>query len=50
MSTHVTGFQSFLLGFLHHFVLAKLDTTSLTVKSDLAKVFHVFLLVCVSYS
>ena len=32
MSTYVAGFQSFLLAFLHDFVLAKLATSSLTVK------------------
>ena len=31
MSTHVPGFQSFFLGFLHHFVLAKLATRSIKV-------------------
>ena len=29
--THVTGFQAFLLGLLHHFVLAKLTTSSISV-------------------
>ena len=32
MSTHVPGFQSFLKGLLHHFVLAKLVTSSIGVK------------------
>ena len=32
MNTHVTGFQSFLSFFLHHFVLAKLATSSIRVK------------------
>ena len=32
MSTHVPGFQSF-LGFLHHFILAKLATSSEKVNS-----------------
>ena len=32
MSTHVPGFQTF-LRCLHHFVLAKLDTSSIRVKS-----------------
>ena len=33
MSTHVPGFQSFFLViFLHHFVLAKLGTSSIRVK------------------
>ena len=32
MSTHVAGFQSFFLGFLHHFVLAKLATSNIRVK------------------
>ena len=31
MNTHIPGFQSF-SGFLHHFVLAKLDTGSIRVK------------------
>ena len=31
MSTHVPGFQSF-SGFFHHFVLAKLATSSIRVK------------------
>ena len=31
MSTHIPGFQSF-SGFLHHFVLAKLATSSMRVK------------------
>ena len=29
MSTHVPGFQSFSMFFLHHFVLAKLATRSI---------------------
>ena len=33
MSTHLPGFQSFLKSFLHHFVLAKLATSSIRVKS-----------------
>ena len=32
MSIHVPGFQSFFSGFLHHFVLAKLATSSIRVK------------------
>ena len=32
MSTHLPGFQSF-YGFLHHFVLAKLATSSIRVNS-----------------
>ena len=35
MSTHLTGIQSF-LGFLHHFVLAKLATSSIRVNPNLA--------------
>ena len=31
MSTNVSGFQSFFPGFLEHFVLAKLATTSMRV-------------------
>ena len=31
MSTHVPEFQSFFAGFLHHFVLAKLATSSIRV-------------------
>ena len=33
MSTHMSEFQSFLNCFLHHFVFAKLATTSIGVKS-----------------
>ena len=33
MSTHLPGFQSF-SGFLHHFVLAKVATSSIRVKKD----------------
>ena len=32
MGTHVTGFQECFSGFLHHFVLAKLATSSMKVK------------------
>ena len=32
MSTHVPGFQSFLRGFFHYFVLAKLTASSIRVK------------------
>ena len=33
MSTHVPGFQSFFLFFLHHFVLAELATSSIRVST-----------------
>ena len=36
MSTHVSGFQSF-PRFLHHFVLAKLATSSIRVKVEVAR-------------
>ena len=32
MSTHVSGYQSFLSDFLHHFVLAQLATSGIRVK------------------
>ena len=31
MSTHVSGFESFFLGFLHHFLLAEVATSSIGV-------------------
>ena len=34
MSTHLTGFLSFFFFFLHHFVLAKLATSSIRVISS----------------
>ena len=34
MSAHVPGFQSILSVFLHHFILAKLATSSIRVKED----------------
>ena len=34
MSTHLPGFQSFSVLFLHHFVIAKLATTSIRVKQS----------------
>ena len=36
MNTHMPGFQSFPV-FLHHFVLAKLATSSITVKGSAIK-------------
>ena len=35
MSTHVPGFQSFFSGILYHFVLAKLATSSVSLKDHL---------------
>ena len=34
MSTHVPGFQSFFMFFFHHFVKAKLATSSVRVKEE----------------
>ena len=41
MSTHVPGFQP-LFSFLHHFVLAKLATSSIRVKMLLTLAFNPF--------
>ena len=35
MSTHLPGFQFHFLGFLHHFVLAKVATSSIRVNRSL---------------
>ena len=49
MSTHVPGFQSF-LRFLHHFVLAKLATTSIRVIDLHVHVFSQYIVTCLSKS
>ena len=43
MSTHVQGFKSFLKAFLHHFVLAKLATSSIRFKYYLSSVYNFFI-------
>ena len=41
MSTHLPGFQSFSGVFLHHFVLAKLATSNIKVKSVVSELLMV---------